>query len=400
MVPTKRPVERELCHQTQRVTLNRAQRWLGVELFSLANWTLAVCLLASQLVLPSRAQSAGAIVLRAAAISSTQIRLTWNYTLRRAQTDIIVYRGLTDDPAALVEVKRISYAAVSFIDAGLRPNARYYYFLKSYAGGFNSELTSNLPTAVTFEGGGITSTPTPTPTSVPTATPTPVPTATPAPTATPTPVPTATPVPRVSPTPTPTPVATPTPVPTPVVTPTPVPTVTPTPDANAALYAQAESANQIRVSWKPLTLIKTIYLYRAIGAGSEDFVLIGSFSMSPSSFLDTNLQAGTTYRYYYKTPRPGIGNASLSSPSLFTEARTWGGNNPAPTPTPTPAPTATPKPAATPTPTPGATPTPTPVATPTPTPTPTPSVTPTPTPVPTNGAAIPLDDQEKEMVRL
>ncbi|MGH9802558.1 MAG: CAP domain-containing protein, partial [Blastocatellia bacterium] len=190
--------------------------------------------------------------------------------------------------------------------------------------------------------------------------------------------------------PTPTPVATPSPTPTATPSPTPngtpTPTPAPTPQGNETLSARAISATQIELSWQVRTTrrITSIRIYRTTAAEPLGFNFLTSVSLLPGRFVDSNLMPGTTYLYYIKWPESGV---LLSPPSNTAIATTLGGS---PTPTPTPTPTATP------------TPRPTPTATPTPIPTPTPTPTPTPPPDPggTPVGAIPLDDEEKELVRL
>jgi uncharacterized protein YkwD len=410
MVPTNQPTEsrsalRPRAAKSGRYFISRAQRWLGVELFSLLIWGLTLSLLSSSATLPVQAfqfSTAQTIALTVSAQSANIIRLNWRITNPEPRIGVRIYRALVNDPASY-ELRTTVAAGTTlgfFVDDQVAGSTRYFYYVRTLApGGIAMSTPSNVGSAMTFSGGA---TPTPTPVVTPTPTPLPTPTATPTPvvtpTATPKPSPTATPKPSPTATPKPSPTATPTPAPTATPTPVPTPVATPTP-TNAALFAQAVSTTQIRINWKVVSGASNLRLFRAVGNDPNNFSMVSVLPMQPTSYVDTNLQPGTLYRYYYKTPVPGMGGIILSGPSAIAEAVTLGSNgNPTPTPTPTPSATPTPTPVPTPKPSPGATPTPTPVATPKPTPVVTP--TPTPTPGPTPSGPIPLDAQEEELLTL
>lgn len=376
--------------------LNRMQRWLGLELARALALTITLGLLLGNFGFIAQVGAAPGqtINLQAAAISETQIRLSWRINNPSSVSKINIYRADGQGNENYQFVTSVLPQAVSFIDQDLSSGVWYNYIVRTAApGGVLLSLPSNVATSRTL-GSVTTPTPTPTPASTPTpqptATPTPQPTATPTPRPSPTPQPTATPTPR--PSPSPTPVATPTPQPTPQ----PTPVATPTPTGNETLFAIGVSPSQIRVTWLPNTRVSSLRLYRSEQADPNNFVLLTTLGMNPQQFVDSGLKASTTYYYYFKTPVPG-GGILLSPASNIVTATTWGPNGPNPTPTPTPNATPTPNITPTPTPTPNATPTPTPIPTPTPVGTPNPAPTPTPT---TPGGPIPLDTEEAEMIRL
>lgn len=370
-------------------------RWLGPELSRFLVFILTFSLLSSGLGWFARTAEAApqTIALQAAAISETQVRLSWRITNPGTISRVNIYRSVGIGNDDLQYLTSTVAQAISYIDQGLTPGATYNYFVKTAApGGVLLSTPSNQVTVRTF---GTVTNPTPTPTPVATPTPAPTATPTPRPTATPTPVPTATPTPAPTATPTPRPTATP----TPLATPTPTPAPTPTPTGNEILFATGVSQSQIRVAWLPNTRVTSLRLYRAEQSDPNNFIFLTNLAMNPQQFVDSGLKAATTYYYYIKTPIPGSG-ILLSGPSNIAVATTWGANGPSPTPTPTPTATPTPTPTATPTPTPTPSVTPTPRPSPTPTPTSTPTPTPTPTPGTGTSGAIPLDDEETEMIRL
>jgi len=165
------------------------------------------------------------------------------------------------------------------------------------------------------------------------------------------------------------------------------------PAVNEQLAARAISTTQIELNWniKAPAKTTTVRIYRTLAADPFNFVMVASASLSPGKYLDAGLMPNTTYLYHIKWPVSGV---LLSPPSNTVRVTTASGGEPAPTPRPNP----TPSPAPTPSPTPNTTPT------PSPTPAATPSATPTPTPTspPDNlpTGAIPLDDEEVELVRL
>ena len=162
MVPTKRPIGNEQrgsvpCRSVQRVPMSRAQRWLGVELFSWLSWALVLSLMTGQLSLPVYAiqfSTAQVIELRSAAISPTQIRLTWTIRNPKPRQNIKVFRARVDDANSYESTVQLPAAAVSYIDNNLLGNTRYYYYIKTVApGGILTSTASNVASAATFEGG-------------------------------------------------------------------------------------------------------------------------------------------------------------------------------------------------------------------------------------------------------
>lgn len=334
---------------------NRILNWLGVELSSALTYALSVSLVFGNLALLFAKTSAlpvQSIRLSAELTSPTQLRLSWSITNPGSISSVRVYRANAENPQNFEMAASLASNVRSYVDQGLISGRTYFYQIKTVAAGGvllsspSNTLSVTMPNAM----GG----------------PTPTPTATPRPTATPTPIPTPTPPP--TPTPTPNPVGTP-------------------PPGNQVLSARAISQTQIELFWQiPTTQrITSVRIYRTTAAAAHGFEFITAVGVLPGRFVDSGLSPNTTYLYQIKWPVSGV---LLSPPSNTVRATTLGGS---PTPTPTPV--------ATPTPTPTPTPVPTPSPTPTPTPVPTPTPSPTPNPIAPSGP-IPLDEEEKELVRL
>lgn len=335
---------------------NRVMKWLGPELARGVVAVLCFAMVFSAFTWSGKHVVAGpiqTITLTAEPMAGSQVKLSWSISNPGSNSSIRVYRTEADGPENFVMVASLAESARSYVDQVPNPHGAYLYVVKTVkAGGVLLSSPSNTA-SVRLAGG-----PTPTPTATPIATPSP------------------------------TPVSTPTPMPTPSPTPSPAPT----PLGNETLSATAMSSTQIELFWqiRSTRRITTVRIYRTTAAEPLGFNFLTSVSALPSQFVDTNLTPGTTYLYQIKWPESGV---LLSPPSNTAVATTLGGS---PTPTPTPR--------ATPSPTPSSTPTPTPTPTPNPTPTPVPTPTPTPVPTPSPGGppagAIPLDDEEKELVRL
>ncbi|MFN0112789.1 MAG: CAP domain-containing protein [Blastocatellia bacterium] len=296
------------------------------------------------------------INLSAAVVAGPQVRLTWSITNPGPASSVRVYRTDAANPNNFEMLVSLTDTVRSYVDQAVNPDGAYLYYIRTVKPGAVLLSTPSNTVSVRLSEG-----PPPTPTPPPT--------------------------PIVTPTPTPTPNSTPTPGPTPTPTATPTPTPAPTPQGNETLSARAVSSTQVELSWRirATRQVNSVRIYRTTAAEPLGFNFITSVAVLPNRYVDSNLTPGTTYLYYIKWPEGGV---LLSPPSNTATATTLGGS-PTPTPTPTPVPT----PTATPTPTPTATPTPTPRATPTPTPTPPPDPGGT-------GGAIPLDDEEKELLRL
>ena len=360
MVPNNRVLMPESKHRASVVIRrSRAIRWLGPELSKALVTIVSFAMVFCNLAVFTEKGLAGpvqVITLSAEVVSVSQVRLAWVITNPGSISSIRVYRTDAAAPDNYEMVASLADTARGYVDSSVIPNGTYLYYVKTVkAGGVLLSSPSNTVT-VRMSGGSL---PTPTPT--------------------------------VTPNPTPTPNATPTPIPTPTATPVPTPSPNPTPQGNETLVARSVSATQIELSWQIRTTkrITTVRIYRTTAAEPQGFNFLTSVSLLPNQFIDSNLTPGTTYLYQIKWPESGV---LLSPPSNTAIATTLGGS---PSPSPTPKVTPTPLP------TPTATPSPTPVSTPTPTPTPVP--TPSPTPVDPGGTPtgpIPLDDEEKELVRL
>lgn len=359
MVPNKQEMLPAGKHKASVVIRNsRVIRWLGPELSKALVVTLSFAMIFGNLAILDRAVFAGpiqTISLSAEVLSGTQVRLGWSITNPGSNSSIRVYRTDAATPDNFAMVASLADNARSYVDSTVSPSGAYLYLVKTVrAGGVLLSSPSNT-VSVRLSGNPL---PTPTPVSTPNPTPTP--------NATPTPAPTATPAPTPSP--------------------------NPTPQGNEILIARTVSGTQIELSWQIRTTrrITSVRIYRTTATEPQGFNFLTAVSLLPNRFVDSNLTPGTTYLYQIKWPESGV---LLSPPSNTAIATTLGG---APTPSPTPR--------ATPTPTPGATPTPTPTSTPRPSPTPVPTPSPTPVTPPNPGGppagAIPLDDEEKELVRL
>lgn len=332
---------------------NRILNWLGVELSYALTFALSVSLVLGNLTLffvRASALPVQVIKLSAEITSQTQVRLTWVITNPGSISSIRVYRAAAETPQNFEMTASLALNTRSYMDQTPVPGRTYLYQVKTVAAGAVLLSSPSNTVSVTIPGavGG----------------PTPTPTATPRPTATPTPV------------------STPTP------TPTPDPVDAP-PPGNEVLSARAISQTQVELFWQiPTTRrITSVRIYRTTAAEPHSFVFITAVGILPGRFVDSGLSPNTTYLYQIKWPVSGV---LLSPPSNTARVTTLGGS-PTPRPTPTPAATPTPMP----------TPTPRPSPTPTPMPTPTPAPTPSPTPSPiTPSGPIPLDEEEKELVRL
>lgn len=136
----------------------------------------------------------GGNTLAAAAISATQIQLTWQIGNTNRLSSIRIYRADQSNPKNFTLLTSASPTPNRFIDSGLAPGTAYYYQIKiPLGGGAVLSPPSNVASAVTLGSGGVSPTPTPrpspTPTPKPNPTPTPKPNPTPAPTPTPAPPP-------------------------------------------------------------------------------------------------------------------------------------------------------------------------------------------------------------------
>ncbi len=336
---------------------NRVFRWLGPEITKFVIFAIVYALLTANFAQLGRAVLAGGvqtISLRAEALSATQIRLYWSIKNPGSISSIRVYRAMASSPQNFEMAASLAANTTSYLDQGLSANGSYIYIIRTVAGG--GVLLSAPSNAVSITLVGTGAVPTPTPASGPVPTPTPVPT----------------------------PVATPTPNPDPVGPPI-------TPSGNDVLSARAVSTTQVELSWQVKAPPKTttVRVYRAIASDPYNFINVATVSISPGRYVDSGLNPNTTYYYQIKWPVSGV---LLSPPSNTVKVTTANNGSPAPNPSPTP------------TPTPAATPTPGPTPAPTPSPTPTPNATPTPVPTPTPGinpsGAIPLDDEEAELMRL
>lgn len=339
---------------------NRVVIWLGPELSKALVSILSFAMVFNSLTILGRNVFAGpvqAINLSAEIMQGAQVKLSWSITNPGSISSVRVYRTDAAGPENFEMVASLAENARTYIDQSVNPAGFYIYIVKTVRAG--GVLLSSPSNAVSVRLSG-----NPLPTPTPTVTPNPTPTVTPSPT----------------------PVATPTP------TPTPTPNPDPTPQGNETLAAKAVSSTQVELFWQIRTTkrITSVRIYRTTAAEPLSFNFLTSVSLLPSRFVDSNLTPGTTYLYQIKWPESGV---LLSPPSNTAIATTSGG-----TPSPTPKPSPTPGPTATPTPTPLPTPTPTPAPTPTPTPTPTP--VPTPDPGGSPGGAIPLDDEEQQLVKL
>lgn len=329
------------CHPLH-VKQSQALRWLGTELSFLLVITLSFTLALGNLVLLfGRASAHGvqSISLSAEIATPTQARLVWSITNPGSISSVRVYRANANNPQNFEMTASLSSAARSYLDQGLNSGATYLYQIKTVAAGGVLLSSPSNTASVTLSGIAI------------------------------------------GPTPTPPAIATPTPTPT--VTPTPDPAAPPT--GNEVLMAQAISQAQVELFWQiPTTKrISSVRIYRATAADPLNFIFLTAVGVLPSRFIDQGLSPNSTYLYQIKWPVSGV---LLSPPSNTVRITTLGGS-----PTPTPQASPTPKPS--------------PMPTPSPTPTPIPSPTPTPNPLPTPDpitpiGPIPLDEEEKELVRL
>ena len=353
MVPTRKKLLPVTENRDYNVSQSRLTKWLGAELSYILVLSLCLALAFGNLALFLRDVSAHgvqSINLSAEITSPTQARLAWSIANPGSISSVRVYRASLAAPQDFQMAASLASTVRNYVDQGLTPGATYLYQIKTVERG--GVLLSNPSNTVTITMSGAVGGPTPTP----------------------------------PPTATPTPIATPTPVATPTPTPTPDPGGTP-PTGNEVLTARAVSQTQIELFWQiPTTKrISSVRIYRTTAADPLGFVFTTAVGVLPGRFVDSGLSPNTTYLYHIKWPVSGV---LLSPPSNTAKATTFGGS---PTPTPTPTPKATP--------TPVATPTPSPTPTPTPTPSPTPIPTPTPNPIAPTGP-IPLDEEEKELVRL
>lgn len=86
-----------------------------------------------------------------------------------------------------------------------------------------------------------------------------------------------------------------------------------------ASFAAAADTGEVLVTWAPATESSalSLHLYRAVGA-SGSFTLYQSLAPSSSSFLDTNVQPGASYRYRAAWAGPDIQGVSCEGPSATT----------------------------------------------------------------------------------
>ncbi len=366
MVPKNNNKRSSACVKVKQVNLivSPVAQWLGPELTKVLTWLLCVTLVTSSFsVLSPGLQAAPpqTINLTGGAVSATQIRLDWQVNNPGAISMVRIFRAEAPALENFAILTTLAANARSFYDQSVVAGRTYSYQIRTVApGGVLLSTPSN--TVLVSPSGGITPTPTPTP--------------------------------NATPTPVPTPISTPNPTPTPTPAPTPGATPAPTPAGGQMLTARAISDTQIELVWQLPSLYKKptyINIYRTTAAEPQNFNLLATASAVTNRFIDAGLTPGVSYYYQIKYPISGV---LLSPPSNTAIAKTGGGVSPAPTPKPTPAPTPSPTPVPTPNPNPNPTPTPTPVPTPTPNPTPTPPAS--------GGAAeaIPLDDEEGELVRL
>lgn len=363
MVPYSRNTSVRVRRNVQRSgrATARSIKWLGPELSKVLVMLLCTTLTLSNLVfMPIKAIAlpVQSINLSAQAVSANQVRLSWNIVNPGSITSVRVYRADATTPQDFVMVASLAAGTASYVDQQINPNNGYVYIIRTLSpGGIKMSSPSNAVSVRTATGSGPTPTPTPNPNPIPT------------------------------PTPTPAPVATPTPDPG-------LPAPQPLP--GDVLVARAISPTQVELIWqipitkKPATSVR---IYRAAASDPQNFYSYTAASSTPSRFIDSGLTPNTTYYYQIKWPVNGI---ILSPPSNTVRVITQGNGSPTPTPNPTPTPPRDPAPTPTPMPTPMAT----------PTPAPTPGATPAPTPVPTPlpggspSGAIPLEDEEAELVRL
>lgn len=88
------------------------------------------------------------------------------------------------------------------------------------------------------------------------------------------------------------------------------------PSLAPAGFAAAADTGEVRVTWAPASepAALSLHLYRAVGS-SGSFSLYQSLGPSSSSYLDTSVQPGTTYRYRAAWAGPDIQGVSCEGPS-------------------------------------------------------------------------------------
>jgi len=88
------------------------------------------------------------------------------------------------------------------------------------------------------------------------------------------------------------------------------------PSATVDGFGAAADTGQVLVSWTPTSdpAALALHLYRATGA-SGPFALIQSIPPSGASFLDTNVQPGTIYRYRAAWAGPDVAGLACEGPS-------------------------------------------------------------------------------------
>ncbi|HSQ59375.1 MAG TPA: hypothetical protein VLT84_02910 [Acidobacteriota bacterium] len=83
-----------------------------------------------------------------------------------------------------------------------------------------------------------------------------------------------------------------------------------------ASFAAAADTGEVLVTWSPTSdpSALSLHLYRAVGS-SGSFALYQSLAPTSSSFLDTNVQPGTTYRYRAAFAGPDIQGVNCEGPT-------------------------------------------------------------------------------------
>lgn len=297
----------------------------------------------------SNSAKAGGVQVITLAVSesnSGQVLLSWSIKNPGSISSIRVYRSNSNTAQNYEMIASLAANASSYIDRSIQAGNSYLYLVRTVANG--GVLMSAPSNVVTITSG----------------------------------VANPSPVPSVTPTPLPVPSATPTPAPTSD------PSAPPSSGSTGGSYilsARVISSTQVELIWQVSAPPKTttVRIYRAISSDPQNFVSLTTASISPGRFIDSGLTPNTTYLYQIKWPVSGV---LLSPPSNTVVVTTSIGGGKPPDPAPTPAPSPNPTPAPTPSPTPATT--------------PTPSPAPTPGPGTVPGGPIPLDDEERELLRL
>lgn len=142
----------------------------------------------------------GQTYLGAAAVSASQIQLSWQFYTKGRASNVRIYRTTSRDPQNFALLTSVSPTPGRFTDSGLAQNTTYLYQVRVAIGsGIVLLPPSNTASATTPGNASPAPTPTPKPQPTPTATPTPAPTPKPTPTPVPTPKPAPTPTPAPPP---------------------------------------------------------------------------------------------------------------------------------------------------------------------------------------------------------